>query len=198
MRGLEWNKFSNLATPEDVAHIPFVRALAGPMDYTPGGLYNANKKDFRISMQRPMTQGTRCQQLAMFTPFYAPMEMLADAPTAYEKEPVILDYLAKMPTVWDETVPLDGKIGDFAVLARRKGSTWHVGVINDYAPRKVKVTFNFLEANATYTAELFTDGLNADRIGSDYRHQTKKISKGYELEVEMAPGGGFALKLVKE
>ncbi|MBC7891758.1 MAG: glycoside hydrolase family 97 protein, partial [Sphingobacteriaceae bacterium] len=151
VKGLEWNKFSDQATPEEVAHIPFIRALAGPMDYTPGGLHNAVKSDYRLVPARPMTQGTRCQQLAMFTLFYAPMEMLADAPTAYEKEPVILNYLAKMPTVWDETVPLDGKIGDFAVLARRKGSTWHVGAINDYAPRKVKVKLDFLEASATYT-----------------------------------------------
>lgn len=197
VKGLEWNKFSDQATPEEVAHIPFIRSLAGPMDYTPGGLFNAVKSDYRLVPARPMTQGTRCQQLGMFTLFYAPMEMLADAPTAYEKEPVILDYLAKMPTVWDETIPLDGKLGDFAVLARRKGSTWHVGAINDYAPRKVKVPFDFLEANVAYTAELFTDGPNADRIGSDYRHQTRQLRKGEELEIEMAPGGGFALKLEK-
>jgi len=198
VQGLEWNKFSDLATPENVAHTPFIRMLAGPMDYTPGGLTNATKTDWRMLPARPMTQGTRCQQLAMFTLFYAPLEMLADAPTAYEKEPVILNYLAAMPTVWDETVPLDGKIGDYAVLARRKGTTWHIGGINDYTPRKVTVKFDFLDPNVTYTAELFVDGINADRVGNDYRHLTRKITKGDVLEVDMAPGGGFAFKLEKQ
>lgn len=198
VKGLEWNKFSDQATPEEVAHIPFIRMLAGAMDYTPGGLYNATKADYRMLPARPMTQGTRCQQLGMFTLFYAPLEMLADAPTAYEREPVILTYLASMPTVWDETVPVDGKIGDYAVVARRKGTTWHVGAINDYTPRTVTLRFDFLEANATYTAELFTDGLNADRIGDDYQHTTKKIAKGDTLDIALAPGGGFAIKLNKQ
>lgn len=198
VKGLEWNKFSDQATPEEVAHIPFIRMLAGPMDYTPGGLYNATKTDYRTLPARPMTQGTRCQQLGMFTLFYAPMEMLADAPTAYEKEPVILAYLVGMPTVWDETIPVDGKIGDYAVVARRKGTTWHVGGINDYTPRTIKLRFDFLEANATYSAELFTDGLNADRIGNDYQHTTRKITKDDTLEIALAPGGGLAIKLEKK
>lgn len=197
VKGLEWNKFSDQATPEEVAHIPFLRMLAGPMDYTPGGMHNAVKADWRMVSARPMTQGTRCQQLAMFTLFYAPMEMLADAPTAYEREPVILDYVAKMPTTWDETIPLDGKIGDFAVMARRKGSTWHVGGINDDTPRKQTLTFDFLEPSATYTATVFTDGPNADRVGNDYQRTSRTLKKGDTMEVSMAPGGGFALTVSK-
>ena len=94
VQGLEYNKFSINCTPEHAAHIPFIRMLAGAMDYTPGGLTNVNEKDFRVVFDRPMTQGTRCQQLALFTMFYAPLEMLTDAPTAYQKEPIILHYLA--------------------------------------------------------------------------------------------------------
>lgn len=195
VKGLEWNKFSDQETPEEVAHIPFIRMLAGPMDYTPGGLTNVVKADWRMVPARPMTQGTRCQQLGMFTLFYAPMEMLADASTNYEKEPVILSYLANMPTIWDQTVPLDGKIGDYAIVARRSGNTWHVGGINDYTPRKLSINFDFLEAGATYTAELFLDGPNADRIGNDYQHLTKSITKGDVLEVNMASGGGLTIKL---
>jgi alpha-glucosidase len=194
VQGLEYNKFSNKCTPEHLAHIPFIRMVAGPMDYTPGGLYNVNANDFRVLNERPMTQGTRCQQLALFTMLYAPLEMLSDAPTAYEKEPEILKYLASMPTTWDETIPLDGKAGDFAVIARRKENVWHVAGITDWTARKVTIHFDFL-TEASYQAEVFTDGLNANRIGNDYTHKLINIDKGSSLEIEMASGGGFAIRL---
>ncbi|MEP7109163.1 MAG: glycoside hydrolase family 97 protein [Ferruginibacter sp.] len=194
VQGLEYDKFSNKCTPEHAAHIPFIRMLAGPMDYTPGGLNNVNEKDFRIVMERPVTQGTRCQQLAMFTIFYAPLEMLSDAPTAYQKEPDILHYLAAMPTTWDETIPLDGKVGDYAVIARRKGNDWFIAGLNDWTGRKLIVNFDFLNAGE-YQAEIFADGPNANRVGNDYLKTNRKISKGENVEIEMLNGGGFAMKL---
>jgi len=194
VQGLEYDKFTNRATPDHAAHIPFIRMLAGSMDYTPGGLYNANRKDFKISAERPMTQGTRCQQLAMYTMYYAPLEMLADAPTAYEKEPDILNYIAKMPTVWDATVPLDGNVGEYAVIARRKGNDWFVSGLTNWTGRAVKIKFDFLSAGK-YKAEIFTDGPNANRIGNDYTRTERDIAKGDEMNIEMANGGGFAIRL---
>jgi alpha-glucosidase len=194
VQGLEYNKFSVKCTPEHAAHIPFIRMLAGPMDYTPGGLFNSNEKDFRIIMERPMTQGTRCQQLAMFTLFYAPLEMLSDAPTAYERDPDILHYLAGMPTVWDATVPLDGKVGDFAIIARKKNSDWFVAGLTDWTERTATVRFDFLD-EGEYEAEIFTDGPNANRSGNDYARTTKRIRKGDKFDIVMAKGGGFALRL---
>ncbi len=196
VQGLEWTKFSDVDLLQQAVIIPFTRMVAGPMDYTPGGLYNANKEDYRMSFFRPMTLGTRCNQLAMFTMFYAPFQMLADAPTAYEKEPEILNYLSSMPCVWDETIPIDGKIGDFAVIARRKGTDWHVAGLNNWTGKTVRLTFDFLDSSE-YTATIFIDGVNADRIGSDYKKTTKTIRKGSAMEIEMASGGGFAIKLQK-
>lgn len=196
VQGLEYNKFGKSCTPDNLAYIPFIRMVAGPMDYTPGAMTNASESDFRAVQARPMSQGTRCNQLALFTVLYAPLEMLADVPTAYQKEPVILEYLSKMPTVWDETVPIDGKVGDFAVIARRNGSTWHVGGITDWTQRTVKVKFDFL-SESKYSAEIFTDGANANRNGNDYKKITKVISKGEELSIDMAKGGGFAIKLTQ-
>ncbi|CAN5463706.1 glycoside hydrolase family 97 protein [soil metagenome] len=195
VQGLEYNKFTNKCTPDHLAHLPFIRMLAGPMDYTPGGLYNANEKDFRVVNERPMTQGTRCQQLAMFTILYAPLEMLSDAPTAYENEPDILHYLSGMPTTWDETTPLEGKIGDYAVLARKKGSDWFVAGITDWTGRTVKLNFDFLD-NEMYRAEIFTDGINANRNGNDFTHVFETVKKGDSMDIEMMNGGGFAMRLV--
>jgi alpha-glucosidase len=194
VQGLEYDKFSKSCTPDHAAHIPFIRMLAGAMDYTPGGLTNVNQNDFRVVNDRPMTQGTRCQQLAMFTMFYAPLEMLTDAPTAYQKEPVILNYLASMPTTWDETIPLQGKVGDYAIIARRKGEDWFVAGITDWTERTVSVKFDFLK-DQKYNAEIFTDGVNASRIGNDYIHTNKQIGKGESLDFAMAKGGGFAIRL---
>lgn len=194
VQGLEWGKFSSVDILPQTTVLPFTRMLAGPMDYTPGGLYNASREDFKMNFYRPMTHGTRCNQLAMFTMYYAPFEMLADAPTAYEKEPAILQYLKGMPTTWDETIPLHGKIGDHAVIARRSGTTWHVGGLNNWTAKTVKLSLDFLGAGA-YTATLFKDGVNAARIGDDYKKVVTTVTKASALEVAMASGGGFAIKL---
>jgi len=194
VQGLEYNKFSNRCTPEHAAHIPFIRMLAGAMDYTPGGLTNVNEKDFRIINNRPMTQGTRCQQLAIFTMFYSPLEMLSDAPTAYKKEPLILKYISEVPTVWDETIPLQGKVGDYAVIARRKGREWFVSGITDWTEKTVNVKLDFL-TESIYSAELFTDGINANRVGDDYEHAVLQINRSETRTLTMARGGGFAIRL---
>ncbi len=196
VQGLEWNKFSDVDLLTQAVILPYTRMLAGPMDYTPGGMYNASREDYKTSFYRPMTQGTRCNQLAMFTIFYAPFEMLSDAPTAYEKEPEILNYLSAMPTTWDETTALDGKIGKFTILARRKGTNWYIGGMNNWTGKTVKVTFDFIDAG-NYTATVFKDGMNANRIGNDYNKTMLTITKGSILDIEMANGGGFAIKLEK-
>jgi alpha-glucosidase len=195
VRGLEWNKFSaEGTTPEHAVSIPFIRMVAGPMDYTPGAMNSANKTDFRTVNDRPMSQGTRCQQLAMFAVYYAPLQMLADAPTAYQREPEVLKFLSGIPTVWDQTVAIDGKVAEYVALARRKGNAWYVGAMTDWTPRTLKLKFDFLGAG-TYTAEIFSDGPNAERVGSDYTRTTRQVKAGDEITVEMAAGGGWAARI---
>ncbi len=196
VQGLEWSKFSNVDILTQATIIPFTRMIAGPMDYTPGGMYNANKEDYKMNFYRPMTQGTRSNQLAMFTMYYAPFEMLADAPTVYEKEPEILTYLSAMPNTWDETIPLAGIIGDHAIIARRKGSNWYVAGLNNWTGKIIKLSFDFLK-EGSYKATIFTDGINADRVGNDYKRSIRTINKLTVLDIQMANGGGFAIKLEK-
>jgi alpha-glucosidase len=194
VQGLEYNKFSDKCTPDHAVNIAFIRMLAGSMDYTPGGLFNSNQQDFKVSLNRPMTQGTRCHQLAMFTMYYAPLEMVSDSPSDYLKEPETLDHIVSMPTIWDETIPIDGEVGEYAIIARRKGNIWHVAGLTNWTGRIVAIKFDFL-TSTKYKAILFTDGRNANRIGNDYISQTKEIFKGDLLEIEMANGGGFTMKL---
>ncbi len=194
VRGLEYNKFSRPygTTPEYAVTIPFIRMAAGPMDYTPGALNNAQKQNFAVIDQMPMSQGTRCQQLAMYVAYDAPLQMLSDLPTAYRAEPVILDYLKSIPTVWDETVALDGKVGDYLVIARKSGSTWYISGMTDWDPRKVNVNLPFL-GDGKYKAVIYQDGINADRNGKDYVVLEKTVDKSTITEMKMAPGGGFVI-----
>jgi len=196
VRGLEYNKFSRPygTTPEYAVTIPFIRMAAGPMDYTPGAMTNAQKVNFAVSSDRPMSQGTRCQQLAMFVVYDAPLQMLADAPTAYKADPAILDFLKNVPTIWDETIALDGKIGDYLVMARKSAYTWYVGGMTDWDARSITVDISFLK-KGKYKANIFQDGINADRIGNDYTRLEKTVEGKTQVEFKLAPGGGFVIKI---
>jgi alpha-glucosidase len=166
------------------------------MDYTPGAMRNTNKANFRPVNDNPMSQGTRCQQLAMYVIFVAPFQMLADNPTTYMKEQECTDFITKVPTTFDETVPLDGKVGDYVAVARRKGNTWYVGAMTNWTPRELTLDFSFL-GHGSYKAVVFKDGLNADRDGTDYKKEVIKFSSGDKLNIQMAPGGGWAAKIEK-
>lgn len=196
VRGLEWDKFNpEGTTPDHDVTIPFIRMFAGSMDYTPGAMGNYNKQDWRQITERPVSQGTRCHQLGMYVVYYAPLQMLSDAPTSYEKEPVILQFLSQVPTVWDNTIPLDGAVGKYVCVARQKGTTWYVGSLASWDARKLDISLDFLEEGKTYNALIFSDGVNANRIGSDYKSSKREVRKGDKMTINMAPGGGFAAKI---
>jgi len=196
VRGLEYNKFSQPhgTTPEHAVSIPFIRMATGPMDYTPGAMTNAQKDNFAVFFERPMSQGTRCQQLAMFVIYEAPLQMLADAPTAYNSDRQVLEFVKEVPTIWDETVAIDGKVGDYAVIARKKDDTWYVAGMTDWEARTLEVNFSFLEKRK-YKAKIFQDGINADRIGNDYTVLEKTIDRESSQKCKLAPGGGFVIKI---
>lgn len=190
VRGLEWCKWSEDITPDHCLTIPFIRMYAGPMDFTPGAMINAAKGDFNAVFSVPMSQGTRCQQMAMYVCYESPLQMLADCPTHYREQQECLDFLTKVPTTWDETVVIEAKVGDYLLIARRKGDTWYIGGMTDWTPREFEIDLSFLDPGE-YTIELFSDGPNADRNGNDYRKEITKISPDQPLQFRMAPGGGF-------
>lgn len=174
--------------------IPFIRMVAGPMDYTPGAMRNANKESFRPVNEMPMSQGTRCHQLAMYIMYEAPFEMLSDNPTAYLKEQESADFISSVPTTFDETIALDGKVGAYCVIARRKGNTWFVSAMNNWTARDINIDLSFLQTG-NYEAQIFKDGINADRDATDYKKETKSLSSTDKLNVHLAPGGGWAAKV---
>ena len=196
VRGNEYNKFASEQSPGHNVDIVFTRMMAGPIDYTPGAMTNSTEGDWHMSFENPMSQGTRCHQLGMYVVYYAPLQMMCDAPTAYEQYPDILKYLAEVPTTWDETKVLSGKLGEYVVIARKKGNNWYIGGLTNWTEREVEIDLSQL-GGGNYKAELFTDGINANRTAGDYQFREKQVSSSEKLKITMKKGGGFAAKLQK-
>ena len=182
---LEWDQI------QYDTEIPFIRQAAGPMDYTPGAMINGTRATFHPSSMEPMSQGTRCHQLALYVVLEEPLAMLCDAPTNYEKEPDYTRFVAGIPTVWDETWVLQGEVGEYIVTARRKGDTWYIGGITNWTERDIEIDLTQLKPGAS-RVELYRDGTNAHRRASDYKHL---ILNEKSLKIHMASGGGFVIKL---
>ena len=175
--------------------IPFIRQAAGPMDYTQGAMLNGGKWNYHPCWMEPMSQGTRCHQLALYIVLESPLNMLCDSPTHYEREPDYTRFVAEIPTVWDETRVLQGEVGEYIVTARRKGDTWYIGGITNWTEREVEIDLKQL-TDSPVNIELYTDGINAHRKGSDYRVTKADANPNpTAIKARMAPGGGFVAKI---
>jgi alpha-glucosidase len=194
VKGLEQSKWGDEASPDNAVTWPFMRMLAGPADYTPGAMINATKADFKPIYNRPMSQGTRCQQLAMYVIYESPLQMLADSPSNYLKEQESLEFLSAVPTVWDETQVLDARVGEFILLARRHGRDWFVGAMTNWTERDLEIDLSFL-GNGSFQADVYRDGPNAHRVGVDYQREKLTVSGTMRMKIHLAPGGGWTARI---
>lgn len=194
--GAEWNIWSELCTPEHNVAIAYTRMLAGPLDYEPGLLLNAQKDQFRPIGKNPMSIGTRCHQLAMFVVYDSPLQIFSGNPSQGLKEPEFMKLLGSIPTTWDETKIMDGKIGEYIVTARRKGTNWVIAALNNSVARDLTLTLDFLD-EGNFKTTVCKDGLNAHNYGADYELTERNFKRNDNLEIHLAPGGGFLLKLDK-
>lgn len=193
VHGLEQMKWSPASVDQvtyDVT-VPYIRMMAGPMDYTQGAMRNATRGNYHPVNDEPMSQGTRCRQLAEYVIFDSPLNMLCDSPSNYMKETECLEFIAEIPTVWDETRGLCGKVGEYIAMARRSGDTWYVGGMTDWNARELTLDLSFLP-EGDHEVVLYRDGANAYRAASDYKKETIKLPADGKLTVRLAPGGGFA------
>lgn len=196
VHGLENMKWSskNVDQVKYDVMIPFIRQVAGPIDYTQGAMRNAVKESYYPCYSEPMSQGTRCRQLALYVIFESPLNMLCDTPSNYEREAECSNFITRIPTVWDETRVLDGKLGEYIITARRKGNIWYVGGITNWQERDVELDFSFL-GEQVFCGTLFKDGVNAHRVGRDYCCETINVDRKTNLKIHLAPGGGFVIRL---
>src|SRR5438034_184304 len=191
VRGMEWSKWSADSEPKHSVTLPFTRMFLGPMDYTPGAMRNATKTTFAPIFQQPMALGTRCHQLAMYVVFESPLQMLSDSPSNYLHEPEAMEFLGPVPSVWDDTKVLDGRIAEYVLVARRNGNDWYVGAMTDWTARELEVDFSFLP-EGNFSMEAYQDGVNADRMAGDYKKIKMQVNKSTKLKIKLAPGGGWA------
>ena len=193
---MKWSKESVDQVTYDVT-VPYIRMMAGPMDYTQGAMRNSTKNNYRPVNSEAMSQGTRCRQLAQYVIFDSPLNMLCDSPSNYMNEKECTEFIANVPEVWDETRGLAGEVGKYIAMAKRKGSEWYVGAMTDWSKRSLTLDLAFLP-EGEYVVELYKDGINADRAARDYKKEIVELPADRKFEVNMMPGGGFAAKIVKK
>lgn len=195
--GLENTKWMDpdVDLPKYDVTMPFMRMMAGPVDYTPGAMRNAIRSNFKSIYKEPMSQGTRCHQLAEYIVFDAPFAMLCDTPVLYEQEPEYTRFLASIPVDPDETRILSAELGGHIVTARRKGDAWFVGGLTGWNAKQVDIPFSFLKKGQAYQAILYKDGVNSERRGADYAVDRFMVNSADTRSVRMSSGGGFALRL---
>ena len=193
---MKWSKSDVDQVTYDVT-VPFIRMAAGPMDYTQGAMRNAIQKNYHPVNSEAMSQGTRCHQLAEYVVFDSPLNMLCDSPSNYMAEPECTKYIADCPTVWDESVAVNGVLGRFITLARRSGDVWYVGSLNDWKARDLTLDLGFL-GEGDWTMEIFRDGINADRAARDYKRELVSVPADRKVKIHMAPGGGWTARITKK
>lgn len=187
--GLEQSKWSSANQPQHNVDLPFIRMVAGPMDYTPGGMHNMHSADFKAWFNTPGTIGTRCHQLAMYVIYESPLQMLADSPSNYYREPECMEFLSAVPAVWDETRVLEGVIGDYVVIARRNGDTWYLGAMTDENDREFEIPLDFIDGQKTLTA--WEDGVNVKMQARDFARRTREVSNTDTVKIKLNGGGGY-------
>ena len=193
--GLEQMKWKeDLCQPEYDVTIPYIRMFAGPMDYTQGAMLNGGRNDYRPNWEQPMSQGSRCHQIAEYVIFDAPFGMLCDSPSLYLKEEECTRFMAAMPTVWDETRPLGGKVGESVAVAKRRGDVWYIGATTNWDAREIDLKLDFLP-EGNWTATIFKDGPNAEKLHSDYAVEQLSVKSSDTLHASLVSGGGWVAKI---
>jgi alpha-glucosidase len=198
VRGLEWMKWSaDDRVPEHDVRLAFIRMMAGPLDYTPGAMRNASKGMASPNNSSPMSIGTRCHQLAMYIIYEAPLQMLADSPTEYQKDSAYTSFLASIPTTFDETVALDGKVGEYAVIARKKNGNWYIGGLNNWTARELTIDLSVL-GQGNYELVSLKDEVNTSKLFDGYKRETSVVTSKSKLKIRLEAGGGWAAILRKK
>lgn len=199
VHGLEQMKWAE-STVDQVTYdvtFPFIRMLAGPVDYTQGAMRNATRDNFRAVNSEAMSQGTRCRQLAEYIIFESPLNMLCDNPSNYMQEAECTEFISSIPTTWDETIALNGEISKFVTIARRKADVWYVGALTNWDQRSLSLDLSFL-GEGNFEAIIFKDGVNANKVAKDYKKETIDIPSSKKINLSMASGGGYIMKIYKK
>jgi alpha-glucosidase len=193
----ENNGWTKHDTPKHHNLLPYIRMVAGPMDYIPYTTHNAVQKNFRPVGDMPMGQGTRAHSMALFVVLESPMQMLPDSPSDYYKERECTEFISSIPTEWEDLKVLHAKMGEHTVVARKNGDNWYIGAITDWKAKSFDIDLDFLD-ETNYTIEYIEDGINADTRAIDYIKKSKSVTNTDTIQIDLSPGGGWIAKVIKE
>ncbi len=193
----EYNGWTKHDTPKHHNLLPYIRMVAGPMDYIPYTTHNAVWKNFRPVGDMPMGQGTRAHSMALFVVLESPMQMLPDSPSDYYKEQECTEFISTIPTEWEDLKVLHAKMGEHTVVARKNGDNWYIGAITDWTAKSFEIDLDFLD-DANYKIEYIEDGINADTRAIDYIKKSMSVTNTETIQIDLAPGGGWIAKVIKE
>jgi alpha-glucosidase len=193
----EQNGVNQDDSPEYHTILPFIRMVAGAADYLPGTIRNAQQREFRMTPDRPMGQGTRAHTTALCVILECPLRMLPDSPSDYYREDASTRFMTSIPVEWDDLRVLEAKLGEVVALARRHGDEWFVAAVTDWNERDVRLDLSFLEAGASYTLTAMRDGANANTRAIDHVIETSTVRTGDTLTVHLAIGGGWVARMRK-
>ena len=196
--GSEYNAWSSKANPEHDMMLPFIRMVSGPMDYEPGILQNVSRaQTVKMGFEKVIAQGTRIHQIAMFVVYESPLQLFSGNLSDAIREPELMKFLGKIPTVWDETIILDARLGKYVLEARRNGKDCYLAAMNDWEPVSFKVPLGFLKGG-DFQIESASDGINAARNPEDYKLSNLVVTSSDTVTVDLAPGGGFVARISKK
>jgi alpha-glucosidase len=191
----EVNKWDNRITPDHDLNIVFARMLAGPTDYHLGGFRAVPDSLFKVQYTRPVMLGTRCHMLAMYVVLQNPLGMVCDYPAAYEGQPGF-EFIKDVPTTWDVTKVLDAKVGEYIVIARKKGNDWLAGAITNHSERSINIPLLFL-GDGKYDAEIYSDAADVNTQPDHLQKQKRSVTNKDVLSLRLAAGGGMAIHFTK-
>lgn len=196
MEECRWTEAKNDMPLYDVT-FPYIRMMAGQVDFTPGAMRNGTRDNWKAIYTKPISMGTRCHQAACYIVQDSPFTMLADTPTNYEADEPYTRYIVSLPVVFDKTIVPQGEIGKYIVTARKKGNDWYVGGQSNWDERTLTLKFDFL-ADGDYEAIVLKDGINANHDAEDYKIEKSVINQKSEMKIHLASGGGFVIKVIKK
>lgn len=194
--GMEQSKAGRRDNPSHHVMLPFTRMLVSLMDYTPGGFDNVTREEFIPRMRDPMVMGTRAHHLAMYVIYDVPFQMVSDHPTAYRGEPAF-EFIKNVPTVWDETVFLNGEPGNYVTLARKQGKKWYLGSMTDWTERDIEIPLSFL-GDGNFKAVIYKDHAEANKNPKKVTIEEQTVTAGTVLNINLAKGGGLAVEFLPD
>lgn len=191
----EYNKGLHPVTADDDISVPFTRGLAGPTDYHLGGFRAVPASEFKFQFTRPLVLSSRCHMLAMYVVLESYLQLVCDYPEAYKGQEGF-DFIRKIPTSWDEIKVPAAQVNQWLSIARRKGTDWYMGTINNLQERDVVIPLSFL-SEGEYIAEIYSDGPNVERHPNDLTRQMMRLKATDTLTIHLQAGGGQAIHFRK-